>query len=48
VTSVDGNPIGSGEAGPISRGLREHFERITAGRDPAFSHWLTLVQPAGA
>ena len=45
VTSVDGKQTGDGTVGPVSRRLRERFERVTAGADPAFEHWLTPVNP---
>jgi branched-chain amino acid aminotransferase len=43
VISVDGRPVGEGGVGPVSRRLRERFEGVTSGRDPAFAHWLTCV-----
>jgi branched-chain amino acid aminotransferase len=48
VESLDGQPVGdgSGEPGPVSRRLREHFVRVTSGEDPAFDHWLTYVDGA--
>jgi branched-chain amino acid aminotransferase len=46
VQSVDGHPIGDGRPGPITRSLRDHFERVVRGDDPAFEHWLTHVDEA--
>jgi len=43
VASVDDQRIGDGQPGPISRALAEHFERVVAGADPAFDHWLTFL-----
>jgi branched-chain amino acid aminotransferase len=41
--SVDGRPVGDVCPGPIATTLGEHFERVTAGEDPNFEHWLTYV-----
>lgn len=46
VASVDGRPIGDGQPGPISRRLKARHEAITAGRDPAFAHWLDVADEA--
>jgi branched-chain amino acid aminotransferase len=43
VTSIDGQTVGSGESGPLTRQLRERFAQVSAGEDPAFEHWLTPV-----
>jgi branched-chain amino acid aminotransferase len=43
VLSIDERPIGDGRVGPVSRALRERFEAVTSGREPAFDHWLTYV-----
>ncbi len=43
VLSIDDRPIGSGAVGPVSRALKERFEAVTSGDDPAFDHWLTYV-----
>jgi branched-chain amino acid aminotransferase len=40
---VDGRTIGDGAAGPVTQRLRERFARVTSGEDPAFEHWLTVV-----
>jgi branched-chain amino acid aminotransferase len=40
---VDGQTIGDGGAGPVTRRLRERFARVASGQDPAFEHWLTVV-----
>ena len=45
VESVDDTPIGAGGAGPVTRRLAARYGEISAGRDPAFSHWLTIVEP---
>ena len=42
VRQIDETRIGEGAPGPITRRLADRFERIAAGRDPAFAHWLTL------
>lgn len=43
VASVDGRTVPGGAPGPVSRRLQERLERIFAGLDPAFEHWLTPV-----
>ncbi len=45
VASIDGEPIGDGAPGPVSRALRARFEQIVSGGDSAFDHWLTYVRP---
>jgi len=45
-SSIDGEQIGDGRAGPISNRLREHYLRVVAGQDPAFAHWLTPADEA--
>ncbi len=41
IDSVDGKALGSEVPGPVSTRLRDHFQRVTEGGDPAFAHWLT-------
>jgi branched-chain amino acid aminotransferase len=42
VESIDGRPVGSaGTPGPVSRALKERFEAVVAGNEPAFHSWLT-------
>lgn len=43
VASVDGRPVPGGAPGPVSKRLQARLERIFAGEDPAFEHWLTPV-----
>jgi branched-chain amino acid aminotransferase len=43
VASVDGNALPAPVPGPVSRRLQDRFDRIVAGGDPDFAHWLTLV-----
>jgi branched-chain amino acid aminotransferase len=43
VTSVDDKPIGDGKVGPVSQRLRDRFQRVVSGQDPAFVHWLSPV-----
>ena len=42
VRQIDATRIGEAAPGPITRRLADRFERIAAGRDPAFAHWLTF------
>jgi branched-chain amino acid aminotransferase len=44
ITSVDGEKLGDGGIGTVSKRLQDRFRRVAAGDDPAFAHWLT---PAG-
>jgi len=43
VGAIDGTPVGSGEAGPVSLRLQERFREVVSGREPAFRHWLAVV-----
>ncbi len=43
VASVDDHLLGDGTPGPVTRRLRERFEQVSSGEDPAFAHWLTYV-----
>jgi branched-chain amino acid aminotransferase len=44
VASIDGHAIGAaGEPGPLTLRLRERFQQVSSGRDPAFQHWLAPV-----
>ena len=45
VESVDDTPIGGGGPGPITERLAVRYGEITAGSDPEFAHWLTIVEP---
>jgi branched-chain amino acid aminotransferase len=40
VESADDRPLGRECPGPITRTLRERYERVVSGADPAFAHWL--------
>jgi branched-chain amino acid aminotransferase len=46
VVEIDRQTIGDGAAGPKMLALRERFETITCGGDPAFDHWLSYVEGA--
>jgi branched-chain amino acid aminotransferase len=48
VASIDDRQLGDGEPGPLTRRLRKRFAEVSAGRDPAFAHWLTPVTPVAA
>lgn len=43
VESADDRPIGRECPGPVTRALRERFQRVVSGADPAFAHWLEAV-----
>lgn len=46
VESIDGEKVGQGAPGPTSERLAKRFRAVTRGDDPAFAHWLTLVNPS--
>jgi branched-subunit amino acid aminotransferase/4-amino-4-deoxychorismate lyase len=46
VVSVDGRAIGEGIPGAVSLKLRDRFEQVANGHDPAFDAWLNYVNPA--
>jgi len=41
IESVDGRSLGEACPGPRAKSLRARFERVIAGEDPEFAHWLT-------
>jgi hypothetical protein len=43
VESIDGRAIGEGAPGPVTSELRRRFIEVSSGLDPAFAHWLALV-----
>ena len=43
IRDVDGRQIGNGARGPITRHIQDTFFDIVAGKNPNYSHWLTLV-----
>jgi branched-chain amino acid aminotransferase len=43
VESADGRAIGRECPGPVTRLLRDRFQRAVAGEDPRFAHWLEAV-----
>lgn len=46
VVEIDGRKIGDGAAGAKTLALKQRFETIIRGADPAFEHWLTYVESA--
>jgi branched-chain amino acid aminotransferase len=48
VESVDGRPVGDGKPGPVTRRLKERFDRVVSGADPAYQHWLAYVDEDAA
>jgi branched-chain amino acid aminotransferase len=44
IASVDGKALPAPVPGPISARLKTRFDRITAGEDPEFAQWLTVVK----
>ena len=43
ITSIDSNKIGSGKRGEISHILQQKYSEIVAGKDVAYSSWLTYI-----
>jgi branched-chain amino acid aminotransferase len=43
IRSLDDREIGSGARGPITKQIQETFFAAVAGKNPKYSHWLTLV-----
>ena len=43
ITSIDSNKIGSGKRGEISHILQQKYSEIVAGKDVAYSSWLTYT-----
>lgn len=43
VTRVDFRDIGTGEMGPVTRQLREIYEKIVRGQDSKYTHWIEAV-----
>ena len=43
ITSIDSNKIGSGKRGEISHILQQKYSEIVAGKDVAYSSWLTYL-----
>ena len=43
ITSIDSNKIGSGKRGEISHILQQKYSEIIAGKDEAYSSWLTYI-----
>jgi len=46
VASVDGEKLGDGEVGAVSRRLRDRLTAVVSGEDPQFLHWLAPVPEA--
>ena len=44
VVRIDDHRIGDGSPGRVSASLRTTHRDIAAGRDPRFSHWLTICR----
>lgn len=43
IISVDRRPVGSGQTGPITKKIMEHYYAMTAGKTAKYKHWLTPV-----
>jgi branched-chain amino acid aminotransferase len=43
IRAVDGQPIGNGSRGPVTKAIQEVFFNAVAGRDARFTKWLRPV-----
>jgi branched-chain amino acid aminotransferase len=43
IASVDQYPVGQGEAGPLTKSIRQLYHDIVQGENPRYAHWLTEV-----
>ncbi|MCS7204639.1 MAG: branched-chain amino acid transaminase [Leptospiraceae bacterium] len=43
IAEIDRRVIGNGEIGPITKLLKEKYEKIVYGEDPEYSHWVVPV-----
>ena len=43
VVRIDGRPVSSGHAGPVTSRLKGALDEVTRGTDPNFEHWLHYV-----
>jgi branched-chain amino acid aminotransferase len=43
ITSIDRYPVGSGETGPVVKGMQDVYFNIARGQNPSYTHWLTPV-----
>ena len=41
ITKIDGNIIGNGREGPVTKSIRENYEAIVIGKSDKFMGWLT-------
>jgi branched-chain amino acid aminotransferase len=41
ITKIDGNIVGNGKEGSITKSIRENYENIVTGRSGKFMGWLT-------
>ncbi|MBV8153776.1 MAG: hypothetical protein JOY98_05105, partial [Candidatus Eremiobacteraeota bacterium] len=41
VASIDRRTVGDGAMGPVTRRLRDYYERVVTGREPRYAQWLT-------
>ncbi len=46
VISVDGNAVGDGKPGTVTRNLQSTYSQVTRGELPQYAHWLTEVESA--
>jgi branched-chain amino acid aminotransferase len=43
VTSIDGQPVGSGKEGPLTKSIRERYAKMVSAEAKEYMEWLTPV-----
>ncbi len=43
ILSIDRKPIGDGKIGPVTKTLKEKYEKVVKGDEPKYKEWLTPV-----
>ena len=43
VVRIDNKAVGNGEVGSVTRQLRDKYQRVVRGEEPAFEHWMHYV-----
>jgi len=46
VTSIDGHQVGTGKEGPVSKSIREMYEKVVSAGSKDHMGWLTPVWQA--
>jgi branched-chain amino acid aminotransferase len=43
ITKVDGNVVGNGKEGMVTKSIRENYEKIVNGKSQKYMGWLTAT-----